>query len=68
MNPGFLLILTIIFYISGKQTADAFMMFCAIYTLILTTCAFFYKRDSENRPAKAGKTEPLPHKKQKQGK
>jgi hypothetical protein len=53
MSTKLLIILTGIFYMVARQTADEIWQFCLIYSAVLSPCAYFFQK--ENRTAKPNK-------------
>lgn len=48
MKPKLLIFLAWIFFIAARRTSDELWYFCTAYSLVLSICTFFYRKD---RPA-----------------
>jgi hypothetical protein len=52
MGPTLLIFIALIFFIVGKKSADAILLFCAVYSLVLGISVWLYRQDVKRAAGK----------------
>jgi hypothetical protein len=52
MGPKLLIFIALIFFMSGKQSEDAILLFCAVYSLVLGISVWLCRQDVKHAARK----------------